>query len=154
MPKYIFKCKKSPKCVARFGLMQIADHIHSYIHWPYFMFLGVAYPESKVHGANMGPTWVLLASDGPHVGPMKLAIRVLFIYHLPTKYKWSLKHLHNSWDEVYVAWKEFHLSVYGSNYLKQNRSMQMGMCKYWMKLLQFMCLCMDALSMLTWDGVM
>ena len=26
--------------------------------------------------ANMGPTWVLLALDGPHVGPMKLAIRV------------------------------------------------------------------------------
>ena len=32
-------------------------------------------PESKVHGANMGPTWVLSASDGPHVGPMNLAIR-------------------------------------------------------------------------------
>ena len=26
--------------------------------------------------ANMGPTWVLLALDGLHVGPMKLAIRV------------------------------------------------------------------------------
>ena len=24
-------------------------------------------PDSKVHGANMGPTWVLLAPDGPHV---------------------------------------------------------------------------------------
>ena len=32
-------------------------------------------PDSKVHGANMGPTWVLLAPDGPHVGPMNLAIR-------------------------------------------------------------------------------
>ena len=30
---------------------------------------------SKVHGANMGPTWVLSAPDGPHVGPMNLAIR-------------------------------------------------------------------------------
>ena len=27
---------------------------------------------SKVHGANMGPTRVLLAPDGPHVGPMNL----------------------------------------------------------------------------------
>ena len=35
------------------------------------------YPDSKVHGANMGPTWVLSAPDGPHVGPMNLAIRVL-----------------------------------------------------------------------------
>ena len=23
-------------------------------------------PDSKVHGANMGPTWVLSAPDGPH----------------------------------------------------------------------------------------
>ena len=32
-------------------------------------------PDSNVHGANMGPTWVLSAPDGPHVGPMNLAIR-------------------------------------------------------------------------------
>ena len=32
-------------------------------------------PDSKVHGANMGPAWVLSAPDGPHVGPMNLAIR-------------------------------------------------------------------------------
>ena len=32
-------------------------------------------PDSKFHGANMGPTWVLSAPDGPHVGPMNLAIR-------------------------------------------------------------------------------
>ena len=27
-------------------------------------------PDSKVPGANMGPTWVLLAPDGPHVDPL------------------------------------------------------------------------------------
>ena len=32
-------------------------------------------PDSKLHGANMGPTWVLSAPDGPHVGPTNLAIR-------------------------------------------------------------------------------
>ena len=32
-------------------------------------------PDSKVHGANMGPTRVLSDPDGPHVGPMNLAIR-------------------------------------------------------------------------------
>ena len=31
-------------------------------------------PDSKVHGANMGPTWILSAPDGPHIGPMNLAI--------------------------------------------------------------------------------
>ena len=30
--------------------------------------------DSKVHGANMGPTWVLSTPDGPHVGPLNLAI--------------------------------------------------------------------------------
>ena len=32
-------------------------------------------PDSKVHGANMVPTWVLSAPDGPHVSSMNLAIR-------------------------------------------------------------------------------
>ena len=32
-------------------------------------------PDSKVHGANMGPTWVLSAPVGPHVGPINLVIR-------------------------------------------------------------------------------
>ena len=32
----------------------------------------------------MGPTWVLSAPDVPHVGPMKLAIRVVFIAGLAT----------------------------------------------------------------------
>ena len=35
------------------------------------------YPDSKVHGANKGTIWVLSAPDGPHVGPMNLAIRVM-----------------------------------------------------------------------------
>ena len=29
----------------------------------------------------MGPTWVLSAQDGPHIGPMKLAIRVALLFH-------------------------------------------------------------------------
>ena len=33
-------------------------------------------PDSKIHEANMDPTWVLSAPDGPHVGPMNLAICV------------------------------------------------------------------------------
>ena len=37
------------------------------------------YPDSKVHGAKMGPTWVLSAPDGPHVDPMNLAIMVAMV---------------------------------------------------------------------------
>ena len=36
------------------------------------------YADDKVHGANMGPTWVLSAPDEPHVGPMKLAITICY----------------------------------------------------------------------------
>ena len=36
-------------------------------------------PDSKVHGSNRGPTWVLPAPDGPHFGPTKLAIRGDFV---------------------------------------------------------------------------
>ena len=34
-----------------------------------------AAPDSKIHGANMGPTCGRQDPDGPHVGPINLAIR-------------------------------------------------------------------------------
>ena len=34
------------------------------------------YPDNEVPAANMGPTWVLSAPDGPHVGPRNHGIRV------------------------------------------------------------------------------
>ena len=37
----------------------------------------IAFSDSKVHGANVGPTRVLSAPDRPYVGPTNLAIRVL-----------------------------------------------------------------------------
>ena len=37
----------------------------------------ISFLDSKVHGANMGPTWVLSAPVGSHVGPMNLVIRVI-----------------------------------------------------------------------------
>ena len=43
----------------------VSDEVSSYSQYP-----------SKVHVANMGPTWVLSAPGGPHVGPMNLAISV------------------------------------------------------------------------------
>ena len=35
-----------------------------------------AFPDSKVHGANMGPIWGWQHPGGPHVGPMNFAIWV------------------------------------------------------------------------------
>ena len=34
----------------------------------------ILHPDSKVHGANMGPTWGRQDPGGPHVGPMNFAI--------------------------------------------------------------------------------
>ena len=31
-------------------------------------------PNSKIHGANLGPIWVRQDPGGPHVGPMNFAI--------------------------------------------------------------------------------
>ena len=43
-----------------------------------------SYPNSKVHGANMGPIWGRQDPDGPHVGPMNFALWVLLrnYYHI------------------------------------------------------------------------
>ena len=49
-------------------------NIDGYVHLTDFQ---STIPDNKVHGTNMGPTWVLSAPDGPHVGSMNLAIRDL-----------------------------------------------------------------------------
>ena len=41
----------------------------------------ISNPDRKIHVANMGPTWVLSAPGGPHVGPMNLAIRECNLRH-------------------------------------------------------------------------
>ena len=43
------------------------------------------YPDSKIHVVAMGPTWDLTAPDGPHIGPVTLAIRVGLVhpYYIP-----------------------------------------------------------------------
>ena len=56
-----------------------ADHIVMGPEWPWD-YRAIETKEgtvwdSKDHGANMGPTWVLSTPGGPHVGPMNLAIR-------------------------------------------------------------------------------
>ena len=80
---------KSSLWSVSFGLWIIYLYICMYIYWDNdgmkesivelmsirVMNLFIHIPDRKAHGANMGPTWVLSAPDGPHVGPMNLAIR-------------------------------------------------------------------------------
>ena len=52
--------------------------IAKYSMWWYYCLSSVNnnYSDGKVHGASMGPPWVLSAPGGPHVGPINIAIRV------------------------------------------------------------------------------
>ena len=52
-------------------------------------------PDNEVHGVNMGPTWVLSAPAGPHVGPLNLAIRDALgqLYNFPSAIEVNLKHM-------------------------------------------------------------
>ena len=42
--------------------------------------MSLRYPDSKVHGANMGPTWGRQDPGGPHVGHVNLAIWVCTLF--------------------------------------------------------------------------
>ena len=62
-------------------------------------------PDNKDHEAYMGPTWVLSAPGGPHVGPMNLAIRDIdrYIVRFPSV---SL-HLSSSRPDDVIKWRHF-----------------------------------------------
>ena len=59
-------------------------------------------PESRVHGPNMGPTWVLSAPDGPHVGPMNLAIREWLEHNMLQFIKYSETHYYQNMEITYI----------------------------------------------------
>ena len=60
-------------------ILHFTGHVINYPCWGLLVGTGIFREkcrDSKVHGANMEPTWVLPAPDhGPHVGPINLAIR-------------------------------------------------------------------------------
>ena len=45
-----------------------------------------AYPDNKVHVANMGPIWDRQDPGGPHVGPMNFVIWVNKVRLINTRY--------------------------------------------------------------------
>ena len=46
------------------------------------------YPDSKVHGANMGPIWGRQDPGGPHVGPINLSIWAITPMYDPVLLLW------------------------------------------------------------------
>ena len=60
------------------------------------------FPDNKVHEANVRPSWVLSAPDGPHVAPMNHAICGPFNLHglilIPA---WISNYIHyKEWDGI------------------------------------------------------
>ena len=49
------------------------------------------YPDSKVHGANMGPIWGRQDPGGPHVGPMNFALWVM-LQNVNVQLPWLYQH--------------------------------------------------------------
>ena len=57
-----------------------------YVQGPHNETIVQTYPDSKVHGANMGSIWGQQDPGGPHVGPMNLALWVNISAIHPMKY--------------------------------------------------------------------
>ena len=55
-------------------------------------------PNSKVHGANMEPTWGRQGPGGSHVGPMNLAIWGFYMRNEGCGYGWTFEHIHFDFD--------------------------------------------------------
>ena len=69
---------KWPVTRKMFPFDDVIMYCHPHLLWVGGLFLGYGhlYPDSKVHGANMGPTWGRQDPGRPHVGPMNFAIWV------------------------------------------------------------------------------
>ena len=68
-------------CVCMDDGMYVNEIAGATLHMKEFVkFIPGKIPDSKVHGTNMGPTWVLSALGGPHVGPINLLSGILYRY--------------------------------------------------------------------------
>ena len=71
----------------------------------------VKYPDSKIHGAKMGPIWGRQDPGGPHVGLVNLAIWVMLNYigivcHYPTTTKQKpITQTQDKFSLADAAWK-------------------------------------------------
>ena len=82
------------------------------------------YPDSKVHGANMGSIWVRQDPGGPHVGPVNLAIWVCRdILEFMMRCVWISCFSASTWEIHYLDLevKQHRYHVHGMD-LKQGQS--------------------------------
>ena len=74
--------------------MDLAEVYVGAFEWHSFL-TGVteANPDSKVHGANMGPIWGRQDPGGPHIGPTNFAIWEAAV--TPIKYEHDIEYVIN-----------------------------------------------------------
>ena len=80
----------------------------------FYMIWYETYPDSKVHGANMGPIWGRQDPGGPHVGPMNFAIWVPLVVNtsrhwIGRVWQWLIKYDNDGcdsdrWSMVMIVW--------------------------------------------------
>ena len=94
----------------------------------YMIIIWYMHPDSKVHGAKMGPIWGRKVPGGSHVGPMNFAIWAFTIFSLNPcifgRYVWTQKYyytlrfnkkkgllviIYMSWSDI---WLLFHMCSY------------------------------------------
>ena len=74
-------------------------------------------PDSKVHGANMGPIWGQQDPGGPHVGPINFVIWVFMLTCTVIGVFWIISHVYNAMIKRYILKRRLkqmpfqHLSV-------------------------------------------
>ena len=74
--------------------------VNTFIMWSWHgRILRITGPDSKPHGANMGPTWVLSPPGGAHFGPMNIALWGAFCgWNPPLTDRF---YSHSLWNEVF-----------------------------------------------------
>ena len=78
------------KKMGRIGQYLTTANITKHKWCAYFSWFTLHWSPPRFMEPSMGPTWVLSAPDGPHVGPMNLAIRdgITHHYHHWMHYLW------------------------------------------------------------------
>ena len=85
-------------------------------------------PENNVHGANMGPFWVLWAPDGPHVGPMDIVIKDVTLCR-GVRQLWSECEVHQTLLFFECSWlKKNPLYCWIMRILEWNFNISVGFC--------------------------
>ena len=76
--------------IVKYFLWFCSGNVYRVVPW--------AHPDSKVHGTNMGPIWVLSAPDGPHVSPINLAIKAK---HLTSLHEHNIYRITMKWNKIH-----------------------------------------------------